>query len=273
MSDRLDLLIRGGTVLDPGSRLDERLDLGVSNGRIQAIGPDLAGQSAGRACSMRRLLCHAGPDRFAYTRVLGRQRIRHGHRSALCKNRSYDSGRCRLGGGSECPGAGALHHPAGDDPHSGVRARGAARVQKRPPTELRDITYADPERAAETIRTNPDVAVGVKLRTSSQIVGENGHEALRRAVRAAELAETRLMVHIGGSPISLEEILDALRPGHIVTHCFTGNPPCLVDERGRVRAAALRARPVRRGSRQRQLQLRSGSRRARTRLQTGCYQH
>jgi dihydroorotase len=50
------------------------------------------------------------------------------------------------------------------------------------------------------------------------------------------------MVHIGDSgELSMEAIADALRPGDIVTHCYTPQQPAIVDGAGRLRAAVLRA--------------------------------
>jgi dihydroorotase len=52
-------------------------------------------------------------------------------------------------------------------------------------------------------------------------VGKNGVEPLRRAVEAAEIAGTPLMCHIAEG-IALKDVLDLLRSGDIITHCFQG---------------------------------------------------
>ena len=86
--------------------------------------------------------------------------------------------------------------------------------------ELMNMAYADPEGCARTIRENRDIAIGVKLRYSHRIVGEEGHEALRLARQAADLAEAPLMVHVTNAPRPLPEILSYMRPGDIITHCL-----------------------------------------------------
>jgi dihydroorotase len=242
MTDRLDLLIRGGTVLDPGAGLNQRLDVGISGGRIAALEPDLSSDGAGRVLDAAG--CYVTPGLIdLHTHIYWGVNEFGMDIDPVCLKTgvttAVDAGSA---GAVNFPGlVRYVIQPATTRMLAFVHVA-LHGVQKRPPTELRDITYADPERAAETVRQYPEVAVGVKLRMSSQIVGENGHEALRRAMRAATLANSRLMVHIGGSPISLEEILDVLRSGDIVTHCFTGNPPCVVDEQGKVKAAVWRAR-------------------------------
>src|SRR5579864_4363916 len=48
-----DLLIKGGHVLDPGTGLDGRLDIAVSDGLIAAIEPDIAAKEAARVVEVR----------------------------------------------------------------------------------------------------------------------------------------------------------------------------------------------------------------------------
>jgi dihydroorotase len=110
------------------------------------------------------------------------------------------------------------------------------------PGELEDLRFADPDGSAATVNENPDVAVGIKVRLSRRIVGENGREALRLAIVAGEASKSPVMVHVGNTIISMEEILNTLRPGDIVTHCYTPQAPSVVDENGKVLDAALRAK-------------------------------
>jgi dihydroorotase len=59
---------------------------------------------------------------------------------------------------------------------------------------------------------------------TESVVGQNGLEPLRRAVRAAAMAgpQFRVMCHIGNAPGSISDLLDLLRPGDILTHAFSG---------------------------------------------------
>lgn len=100
--------------------------------------------------------------------------------------------------------------------------------------EMLNIDYANPEAAAQTVAENRDVALGVKVRQGQSIVGENGFEPLRRAVKAAEISNTFVMVHIGSMPGPLPEALALLRGGDIVTHCFHGRQTGVLDENGKL---------------------------------------
>ena len=42
------------------------------------------------------------------------------------------------------------------------------------------------------------------------------------------------MIHIGDTKTPLEDLTAMLRPGDVVTHCFTGHPHGVVDDDGRV---------------------------------------
>ena len=57
-----------------------------------------------------------------------------------------------------------------------------------PVGEMLNIDYAAVEAAAKTVAENRDICLGVKVRVSADVVGGNGLEPLRRAVRAAEMA-------------------------------------------------------------------------------------
>ncbi|MBM3236890.1 amidohydrolase/deacetylase family metallohydrolase [Candidatus Poribacteria bacterium] len=100
--------------------------------------------------------------------------------------------------------------------------------------EMLNIDYANPETTAQAVMGNRDVAIGVKVRQGQSIVGGNGFEPLHRAVKAAEMSNTFVMVHIGSMPGPLPEALKLLRSGDIITHCFHGRQTGVLDENGKL---------------------------------------
>ncbi len=74
----------------------------------------------------------------------------------------------------------------------------------------------------KAIERNPEWILGVKVLASSSHTGLMGIEAVKMGRKAAELTNTPLMVHIGNAPPVVEEILELLRPGDIVTHAYHG---------------------------------------------------
>jgi dihydroorotase len=120
-----------------------------------------------------------------------------------------------------------------------------------PVTELPTIDYADVDAAAKTIAANADMVVGIKIRMSEAVINKLGIEPLRRAISACESAGTggKVMVHIGGVETRelMAVILDTMRPGDILTHCYTGAPNLTgaftnIVQDGRVIPAALAAK-------------------------------
>jgi dihydroorotase len=109
------------------------------------------------------------------------------------------------------------------------------------PGELENLRFADPEGAAQAVGENRDVAVGIKVRMHKKSVGENSREALRLAVGTGEACRAPLMVHVGDTAISMEEIVDSLRAGDVVTHCYTPQQPSIIDRNGRLLNAVGKA--------------------------------
>jgi dihydroorotase len=89
-------------------------------------------------------------------------------------------------------------------------------------SELIDARSIDVDRTLDVIEANRDVVRGVKVRASGVILGAWGMTPVHVAKKVARVTGLPLMVHVGEMPPTIEEILDVLTPGDIVTHCFHG---------------------------------------------------
>ena len=110
--------------------------------------------------------------------------------------------------------------------------------------EMQNINYARVDAAAKVLAENPDVLLGIKVRETLSVVGNNGLEPLKRAIAAAErsgVEGARAMCHIGDAPGDLSELLDLLRPGDVLTHAYSGAGNNTVVN-GKVLDAALAAK-------------------------------
>ena len=110
---------------------------------------------------------------------------------------------------------------------------------------LHDMRIIDVDQTADAIKNNPGFCFGVKVRMHVNAVAYwNAATAMKAARAAADQSGSKLMVHVSGTPIPLPEVLDYLGPGDISTHAFNGNPESILDGRGKlrpeVRAAADR---------------------------------
>ncbi|MBM3459397.1 MAG: amidohydrolase family protein, partial [Armatimonadetes bacterium] len=110
--------------------------------------------------------------------------------------------------------------------------------------ECEDISHLHPQTVGENVAENRDLVVGVKVRQGRVQVGEHGTKPLHLAIQAAEIAGTPLMCHIAAG-IPLAAVLDPLRPGDIITHCYQGRGEegeNLTDARGRLLPEVVDAR-------------------------------
>jgi len=238
-----DLVIAGGTVIDPGSGLHARRQVAIGGSRIVAVEPDLASSAAPQVLN--------ATDRLVVPGLVDL----HVHVYWGVADLSVEADPTCLGrGATTVVDAGS----AGANTFPGFRrsvvdaSRGrvlaylniSAMGQIDPFLgELHDLRFADPERAVAVARANPDLIVGFKVRVSEMLAGPNGLAGLDRALEAGRATGLPVMVHIGGTPFDIEEVLGRLRPGDVVTHAFTGwRPGGIVTDSGRVVAAAHEAR-------------------------------
>jgi dihydroorotase len=85
-----------------------------------------------------------------------------------------------------------------------------------------NLDNCDIDLFCQIVDQHRDIIIGVKARIEEKTVGPNGLEPLRRARIAADRCGLPMMVHIGSGPPDLDAVLDYLKPGDILTHCFTG---------------------------------------------------
>src|SRR5262245_4614359 len=240
---KFDLVIAGGDVLDPSQRLRGRRDVGIKNGQIAALSPaipadrsvqriDVAGKlvTPGLIDLHTHLCPHLGVGLPADELV--------GITATTTAVSAGDAGAYTFGN---------FRH--GVVPQSRTRLYGFIHISTiglaggLAPGEMLNIDYANVEACAKAVAENADLVLGVKVRITDSVVGQNGLEPLRRAIRAAEIAGKpfRVMCHIGAAPGSLSDLLDLLRPGDIVTHAYSGAGNNTVQN-GQLLPAALRAK-------------------------------
>jgi dihydroorotase len=249
----LDLVIRGGRVLDPDSGFDDRLDVGVRYGRITALEPDLSGRIAERRMQMPLDLGTLVID--ATDRIVAPGFIDlHTHvYVGVCGLTVPADEISSTSGVTTCASAG----DAGAHTIEGFRRLAVEASRTRvlaflhvsnvglapwPAGEATDLDMLDVPAGIRAARENPDIVIGVKVRmTAPQVIGDHGLEPLRRAIAIAEGAGLPVITHIGYCPRPIGELLELMRPGDIVTHCFTGSDNTLA-ENGRLGRGVHEAR-------------------------------
>ena len=237
-----DLLIRGGTMIDPAGGRHERADVAVTDGRIAAVRPALSSAEATEVIEAAGAFVVPGLVDL------------HVHVYWGVADLSIEPGPNDLARGAttivDAGSAGANTFPGFRryviEPFPGrilaflnISASGQIDPELG---ELHDLRFAMVDRAVAVGRANPDLIVGMKIRVSEMLAGENGLTGLDRALEAGRELGLPTMVHIGGSVAPIEEILGRLASGDIVTHALTGWEPGIITANGRVVAAAREAR-------------------------------
>jgi dihydroorotase len=218
---RFDTIIAGGEVVDPASGVNGRHDIGIKDGKVAAVEPEIDRSRADTVIDATGQIVTPGlvdlhthvywgvtywgiePDpvaaRSGVTTWLdvgsaGSYNF-PGFREFICKR-----SRCRI-----------------------FSLLNLSSIGLTAPTwEFANPDYCDVDLAEKIINANRDLILGIKARIDSNTTRGVGIFPLERARELADQVGLPLMVHIGQGPPTLEEIATYLRPGDILTHCFTG---------------------------------------------------
>lgn len=88
--------------------------------------------------------------------------------------------------------------------------------------ETSQASFIDVDATIAAIESARDTVCGIKVRSSGAIVGDMGLQPLQLARLVARETGLPLMVHIGEAPPLIDDVLDLLDAGDVVTHCFHG---------------------------------------------------
>ncbi len=237
-----DLVIRGGNLIDPAAGVDGRRDIGIVGDRIVAVDTAIPTAGADRVIDANGRIVSPGLIDI-HTHVF---------RGADYFGIDPDSLAWRSGVTTwvDAGSAGGFRMPALREDvveRSMARIRALINISYLGLAGLNYDEYCNPAACNIEVLTRvaeayPDLVVGIKTRMGKEGVCYPGLRPLRKALEAGASTGLPVMCHISGTPPTVERILELLRPGDILTHAYTGAGERLVDDRGKVRRAALRAR-------------------------------
>ncbi len=101
-----------------------------------------------------------------------------------------------------------------------------------PSWEFANPDYWDADLAATIVEPNRDLILGIKARIDRNTTRGVGIAPLARARELADRLDLPLMTHIGAGPPSIDEVAALLRPGDVLTHCFTGGDMRILGQDG-----------------------------------------
>ena len=238
MGEQYDLILKGGTVLDPSEHLQGSFDVAFKNGKVAAVANDIGDVGNTQVVNAQGKLVVPGlidlHGHYAYNISPGRAdpdptNLPIGITTAI------DAGST---GWMTFPG---FRHYVIDKVKTRLLAFlhlssiGTIPGNIQIP-DLEDFRYARSAEAIKCIEENRDVLLGVKVRlTPNGTTLKNAVPALKMAREIADQTGTLIMVHVMESPIPLSEVFGYLKPGDIVTHVFHGDTHNVLDETGQIR--------------------------------------
>jgi dihydroorotase len=241
----MDLILRGGRVIDPSQGLDGVRDVGFANGKVASIGKSLPDGNAlirdvsGLIVTPGLIDLHThvywggtslGIDAEEFCRTSG---VTTAVDTGSAGPGNFRGFRKHVIEPSQVRILAYLHVS-----HAGIYGFSNTVMVG----ESEDIRLMDPVTAAEVADRNRDVIVGIKVRVGRHASGDQGVAPLNIALQVAEETGLPLMAHIDEPPPSYEEVIAMLRPGDVLTHAFRPFPNSPATAQGTVKPAVLAAR-------------------------------
>lgn len=233
----VDLILKGGRVIDERHGTDGLFDVALKDGKIAAIGKHIGAASA-RVSDVTG--CIVAPGLIDI----------HTHVYHKATSLSVDPGlvarRAAITTLIDAGSAGAGNYDGFRDyvmAHSPYRILAFLNISFPgifgfdKGLFIGEATLAEMlpvDRCVKKIEANRDRIIGVKVRIGGLATGDLGLGALHLALEAAEATNLPLMAHIGGPPPSYADVVSMLRPGDILTHCYRPDPNSALGADGKI---------------------------------------
>ena len=236
---RHDLILAGGRVIDPAQGLDGTMDVAFANGKVAAVAPSIDPSTArevrrvdGRIVTPGLIDLHTHVYRGATSLSVQAEPV--ARRSGTVT--FVDAGSA---------GPGTLHGlrafiQEGTDlrvlAFLNISFAGIFGFSKTVMVgENEDLRMLDARECLRIARDNLDLVIGIKVRVGRVAGGASGAAPLDLAIEVADELDLPVMAHIDFPPPSRREVLDRLRPGDILTHCFRPFPNAPIDRAKKLR--------------------------------------
>ena len=237
---QFDILIRNGTVCDPARGFKRRADVGISADKVAAIEDSIPANRG------REIVDAAG----------------HFVTPGLVDLHTH----CYFGGTGLGIEAGLIAARSGvttwiDAGSFGVQqTEGFRRFIVQPsPVRIYGYVYLYPDnrnpdmdpvkyvrsfmkRTGETIVANKDILLGVKLQVGSNMNGRYSYDFLKIARELCDTYRIPLMAHISFAPPETDQVMELMKAGDVVTHCYNTHTLGILDSNGKIKQSVLDAR-------------------------------
>jgi dihydroorotase len=237
-----DLLLKGGTVIDPGQGLHAPLDVAIKDGKILELSPEISITRARKV--------FAAKDKIVTPGLIDV----HVHVFEGIGLSGINADQSCLGRGvTTAVDAGSAGYSAVAGFRKYIINTSATRIFAMvdicsmglvvgAKDSMKNLEWVDPQLTARAANENKPAIVGIKIRLSKDFTGDKDLECLKRALEAAEASQLPLVVHIGDSYSPLPEIVSQMRKGDVLTHIYNNQPHGILDPDGKIIAEVIEAR-------------------------------
>lgn len=240
-----DLVLKGGRVVDPSQNLDSIADVAFADGKVAAVGTGIDPGTAAVRDVAGKIVTPGLIDLHTHVywggTSLGVDPELYARQSAVTT--CVDTGSA---GPGNFPGFRKhVIDPCGvrvlvylHVSFAGIYAF-SNRIMIGEGHDARLLSALD---AVEVANANKDVIIGIKVRIGRHASGPSGITPLDVALQVGDETGLPLMVHIDEPPPTYEAVVERLRPGDVLTHCFRPFPNAPVTADGKIKPAILAAR-------------------------------
>jgi dihydroorotase len=244
-----DLLIKGGTVMDPGQHLRAPLDIAVKGGKILEMSPDIPESRAMTVYSAKDKIVTPG---FIDLHVHCFDGVGSGmNADHYCLGRGVTTVVDAGSTGFIMVGAFIKHVVKNSNTriHAlvDIGALGTMTIHECP-NYYRDMYIPDfvlPQSVAKAAMDNRPHVIGIKIHLDRQVSShplDFEPELMKKAVEAAEAAHLPLMVHAMNTANLSADLMKIMRKGDVFTHCFHGFQNGILDANGKIFPGVREAR-------------------------------
>lgn len=240
-----DLLIKNGRVIDPKNKIDTRLDVAISEGKISKVAKDIPTSQSKKVIDASGLLVAPGLiDIHTHVFVGGKPDVfADGTYSVSADDFSFKSGVTTVvdAGTSGWRNFSTFKNNVIDKSQTRILAfiniAGGGMIGNPDQEDINDMSA---EMTARIIQKYSELIVGVKI---GHYEGKDW-APFDRALEAGNMAKVPLFVECHLPQYSLEDQLNKMRPGDIITHAYEkiSERLSVIDDQGKVRSYVMDAK-------------------------------
>ena len=237
---RYDMLIRNGEVVDPVRSFRGRADVAVADGKIAAVETSIPAEQGLDVIDAHGLYVTPGLVDL------------HTHCCHAMTGLSVEADPLAARTGvTTWVDAGSF----GSDQAAGFRrfvvrpqqARIFGYVHQYPNLRNPDVDpvkYARGEirRTGQAVTANRDIILGIKVYVGANMNGRYSLDFLKAGRELCDQFQVPMMVHISFAPPETTQVMELMRAGDIITHCYNTHTIGILDQDGRLKPGVREAR-------------------------------